>query len=66
MMARPSLDQLIEEAAKLPPGPDAWAPIFRVYPELTLDQLAQKFNEAAERNFLEAAELRRYKDQRQK
>jgi hypothetical protein len=41
---RPSLERLIDEAAKLPPGPQAWAPIFRHYPELTRTALARNFS----------------------
>jgi len=33
---KPSLDDLIEQALKLPPGPKAWAIIFEHYPELIL------------------------------
>ena len=46
---KPSLDDLIEQALKLPPGPKAWAIIFEHYPELilTLEALAQKFRESA-------------------
>ena len=40
---KPSLDDLIEQALKLPPGPKAWAPIFEHYPELTPEALARKF-----------------------
>jgi hypothetical protein len=56
---KPSLDELIEAAAKLPPGPAAWEPIFRHYPELTAEELAAKFREAAERQQREADELER-------
>jgi hypothetical protein len=41
---KPSLDDLIEQALKLPPGPKAWAPIFEHYPELTPEVLAQRFS----------------------
>jgi hypothetical protein len=33
---KPSLDDLIKQALKLPPGPKAWAVIFEHYPELIL------------------------------
>jgi hypothetical protein len=61
-VTRPSLDQLIDEAAKLPPGPDAWSPIFRAYPELSIEDLAVKFRESSERALHEAAELQRFAD----
>src|SRR5215467_10394774 len=48
---KPSLDDLIEQALKLPPGPKSWAIIFEHYPELILtpEALAQKFRESAAR-----------------
>ena len=63
-MARPSLDALIREAALLPPGPEAWAPIFRHYPELTHEQLAKKFRERGERYLREAQKLREFQRRR--
>ena len=33
-MQKPTLEQMITDAAKLPPGPDAWAPIFEAFPGL--------------------------------
>jgi hypothetical protein len=57
MTVKPSLDELIEPAAKLSPGPEAWAPIFKHYPGLTVEQLAQKFRDAAERDFKKADAL---------
>jgi len=38
---KPTLDEMIDRAAKRPPGPDAWAPIFKAYPELTPRGLAK-------------------------
>jgi len=63
-MPRPSLDELIAEAAQLPPGPDAWAPIFRAYPELTIKELAGKFREAAARQLREADALQAFAQHR--
>jgi hypothetical protein len=63
--AKPSLDQMIAEAAKLPPGPEAWEPIFEAFPELTVEELAEKFRSAAVRDKAEAEELRAYLRQRQ-
>jgi hypothetical protein len=63
---KPTLDQMITDAAKLPPGPDAWAPIFEAFPGLTAEELVEKFREAAERDLHEAAELRRYLRQRER
>jgi hypothetical protein len=63
-MARPPLDDLIDQAALLPPGPEAWAPIFAAYPETTHKQLAQKFREASERLRREADELEEYQRRR--
>lgn len=54
---KPSLDDLIEQALKLPPGPKAWAPIFEHYPELTPEALAQRFRESAARASREADAL---------
>ena len=56
---KPSLDDLIEQALKLPPGPKAWAIIFEHYPELILtpEALAQKFRESAARASREADAL---------
>jgi hypothetical protein len=61
---KPSLDELIKEAALLPPGPTAWARIFHHYPELSPEELSQKFGEAARRSSAEADELERYKLER--
>jgi hypothetical protein len=55
---KPTLDELIEEASRKPPGPAAWARIFHHYPELTHEELAQRFREGAERNKREADALR--------
>ena len=33
---------MIEAAAKLPPGPEAWEPIFEAYPEVTPDFLLSR------------------------
>jgi hypothetical protein len=55
-----TLDEMIDEAAKLPPGPAALEPIFKAFPELTPEELAAKFRSSADRAFQEAAELRRY------
>jgi hypothetical protein len=57
---RPSLEALIDEAALLPPGPEAWGPIFQHYPELTPAELAAKFRERAQHHHEEADELRAY------
>jgi hypothetical protein len=62
---RTPLQRLIDAAAKLPPGPEAWAPIFKAYPEITIEELGAKFRENAERCDEEAHELRRYLQQRQ-
>ena len=56
---KPSLDEMIDEAAKLPPGPEAWDPIFKAFPRLTVERLEQKFREK-KAAFEEADELRRY------
>jgi len=37
---------MIEAAAKLPPGPEAWEPIFEAYPEVTPEELIEKFARA--------------------
>ena len=37
-MQKPTLEQMITDAAKLPPGPDAWAPIFEAFPGLTAEE----------------------------
>jgi hypothetical protein len=42
---RPPLDELIDAAAKLPPGPEAWEPIFRHYPELNIEEIEQAFSD---------------------
>jgi hypothetical protein len=63
-MSRKSLDQMIAEAALLPPGPEAWQPIFDAYPEITPEELAKKFREAGERDLEEAEELQQYLRQR--
>ena len=60
MTDRPDLDDLINEAAKLPPGPTAWAPIFRHYPELSVEELVEKFRQSGERVEREADELEAY------
>ena len=65
-MQKPTLEQMITDAAKLPPGPDAWAPIFEAFPGLTAEELVEKFREAAERDLHEAVELRRYLRQRER
>jgi hypothetical protein len=65
-MARPLLDELIRQVALLPPGPEAWAPIFTAYPEVTPEQLAEKFREAAGRDLREANELRATKTSRRR
>ncbi|MGA8754885.1 MAG: hypothetical protein WB611_00925 [Stellaceae bacterium] len=57
---KPSLDEMIDEAAKLPPEPEAWDPIFKAFPGLSVERLEQKFREKAEAAFVEADELRRY------
>jgi len=56
---KPSLDDLIEQALKLPPGTKAWAIIFEHYPKLILtpEALAQKFRESAARASREADAL---------
>jgi hypothetical protein len=58
--SKPTLDEMIADAAKLPPVPDAWAPIFQAFPDLTAEQLVEEFREAAERNMREGDELWRY------
>jgi hypothetical protein len=58
--ARPPLDQLLDEAAIRPLGPAAWARILAVYPELTMKDLAWKFEERiAAWSAKTAAELRK-------
>jgi hypothetical protein len=61
---RPPLDALIDAAAKLPPGPDAWAPIFRHYLELSVEDLAQKFRESVARQLDEADQLEHFGESR--
>jgi hypothetical protein len=63
-MTKPTLDEMIDAAAKLPPGPDAWNPIFHAYPEVTPDELIEKFRQSAARAQREAEELRAYARQR--
>ena len=41
---KPSLDEMIDEAAKLPPGPEAWNPIFKAFPRLTVEQLEHEIS----------------------
>ena len=48
-MTKPTLDDMIDVAAKLPPSLEAWAPIVAAFPEVTALELAQKFEESAER-----------------
>ena len=55
---------MIEAAAKLPPGPEAWEPIFEAYPEVTPEELIEKFRQSAERAQREADQLRAYARQR--
>ena len=50
MTVRSSLDQLIDVAAKLPPGPEAWAPIFEHYPKPSAADVARLFREAEARD----------------
>jgi hypothetical protein len=57
---RPTLDELIEAAAKLAPGPEAWAPIFHHYPELSLPELVKKFRQSGERALREADALKNF------
>jgi hypothetical protein len=66
MTNRPDLDDLIAEAAKLPPGLEAWRDIFDHYPELSVEELAEKFRKLGERAQYEADELQRYARNRQK
>jgi hypothetical protein len=61
---KPSLDQMIAEAAKRSPGREAWEPIFEAFPDLTVEELADKFRAAAARDKAEAEELRAYLRQR--
>ena len=61
---KPTLDEMIEAAAKLPPGPDAWEPIFEACPEVTPEELIEKFRQSAERAQREADQLRAYARQR--
>jgi hypothetical protein len=63
-MSKPTLESLIDEAAKLPPGPEAWEPIFRHYPELTHEELEAKFREAGVRHYREANALQEYRRRR--
>jgi hypothetical protein len=63
-MTKPTLDEMIDAAAELPPGPDAWAPIFDAYPDVTPEELVEKFRQSAERAQREADELRAYARQR--
>jgi hypothetical protein len=57
---RPTLDELIDQASLLPPGPEAWAPIFKHYPELTVKDIAAAFRASAERAQKEADKLKAY------
>ena len=41
---------MIEAAAKLPPGPEAWEPIFEAYPEVTPDFLLSRRIDPAARD----------------
>jgi hypothetical protein len=59
MTIKPSIDELIDQVAKLPPGPAPWAPIFEHYPALAVEELEQKFRQSAERDFKEAEQSRR-------
>jgi hypothetical protein len=61
---RPPLDQLIDEASKLPPGPDAWARSSKRYPEISIDELVAMFKAKADLAQAEADELQRYGDER--
>jgi hypothetical protein len=61
---KPTLDEMIDTAALLPPVPDTWAPIFKAYPELTPEELARRFRERGERQLREADELQAYHRQR--
>ena len=63
-VTRPSLDELIDQTALLPPGPEAWAPIFKHYPELTIQQISAAFEAHAERLQKEANELNAWGDRR--
>jgi len=58
MTDKPTLDEMIDAAALLPPGPDAWNPIFEAYPEITPLELAERFRKRGERYMAEADELR--------
>lgn len=42
---RPPLQQLLNGAVKLPWGPEAWALVFRHYPEISVEELKQKICE---------------------
>jgi hypothetical protein len=55
--SRPDIDDLIREAAKVPPGPEAWAPIFQHYPEIGVDAIIERFRLLARRAQREADEL---------
>jgi|SRR6516162_3701016 len=55
---KPTLDEMIEATAKLPPGPEAWEPIFEAYPEVTPEELIEKFRQSAERAQREEDQLR--------
>ena len=57
-MTKPTLDEMIEA------GPEAWAPIFKAYPEVTPEELAEKFRQSAARTQREADELEAYARQR--
>ena len=63
-MTKPILDEMIDAAVKLPPGPEAWEPILAAYPDVTLGELVEKFRQSAERAQREADELRAYARQR--
>ena len=49
---------MIEATAKLPPGPEAWEPIFEACPEVTPEELIEKFRQSAERAQREEDQLR--------
>lgn len=55
-----SLDEMIDEAAKLEPGPEAWQPILDAYPLVSITELADRFRQSAQRDIDEADALERY------
>jgi hypothetical protein len=65
-MQKPTLEQMITDAAKLPLARTPGHRSSRRSPGLTAEELVEKFREAAERDLQQATELRRYLRQRER